>query len=102
MPALTDGAAFDERRVLGPRHSRIFCDKITCRSIIEAHNGRLWANLTCDVALSFASLHLLIRPRRPECSAASILNEAGVESSRPSMEVTLSRAWLLVGGLAHE
>jgi hypothetical protein len=27
-PELTDGAAFDERRVLGPWLSRIFCDKI--------------------------------------------------------------------------
>ncbi len=27
-PELTDGAAFDERRVLGPWFSRIFCDKI--------------------------------------------------------------------------
>ena len=25
---LTDGAAFDERRALGPRLTRIFCDKI--------------------------------------------------------------------------
>jgi hypothetical protein len=28
QPELTDGGAFDERRVLGPRLSRIFCDKI--------------------------------------------------------------------------